>query len=43
MDGCPIPCTVRFAQAMSPVWIWTQVAIVVFVVIGMVVAITKLA
>jgi len=28
---------------MSPVWIWTQVAIVVFVVIGMVVAIVKLA
>ena len=29
--------------AMSPFWIWTQIAIVVFVVIGMVVAITKLA
>ncbi len=29
--------------AMSPFWIWTQVAIVVFVVIGMIVAITKLA
>jgi len=28
---------------MSPTWIWMQVAIVVFVVIGMVVAITKLA
>jgi hypothetical protein len=28
---------------MSPTWIWTQIAIVVFVVIGMVVAITKLA
>jgi len=28
---------------MSPFWIWTQVAIVVFVLIGMVVAITKLA
>ncbi len=28
---------------MSPTWIWTQVAIVVFVVIGMIVAITKLA
>jgi hypothetical protein len=29
----PVPAT----------WIWTQVAIVVFVVIGMVIAITKLA
>jgi hypothetical protein len=29
--------------AMSPTWIWMQVAIVVFVVIGMVIAITKLA
>jgi len=28
---------------MSPFWIWTQVAIVVFVLIGMIVAITKLA
>jgi hypothetical protein len=28
---------------MSPFWIWTQVAIVVFVVIGMIIAITKLA
>jgi len=28
---------------MSPMWIWTQVAIVVFVVIGMVVAVVKLA
>jgi hypothetical protein len=27
---------------MSPTWIWTQVAIIVFVVIGMIVAITKL-
>jgi hypothetical protein len=33
----------RLLLAMSPFWIWTQVAIVVFVVIGMVVAITKLA
>jgi hypothetical protein len=30
-------------KAMSPTWIWTQIAIVVFVLIGMVVAITKLA
>jgi len=28
---------------MSPFWIWMQVAIVVFVLIGMIVAITKLA
>jgi hypothetical protein len=28
---------------MSPAWIWMQVAIVVFVLIGMVIAITKLA
>jgi hypothetical protein len=28
---------------MSPYWIWTQVAIVVFVLIGMIIAITKLA
>jgi hypothetical protein len=29
--------------AMSPTWIWMQIAIVVFVLIGMIVAITKLA
>jgi hypothetical protein len=29
--------------AMSPTWIWLQAAIVVFVVIGMVIAVTKLA
>jgi len=28
---------------MSPTWIWMQIAIVVFVVIGMIIAITKLA
>jgi len=28
---------------MSPTWIWMQVAIVIVVLIGMVVAITKLA
>ena len=28
---------------MSPTWIWLQAAIVVFVLIGMIVAITKLA
>jgi hypothetical protein len=31
------------ACTMSPTWIWMQVAIVVFVLIGMIVAITKLA
>jgi len=28
---------------VSPTWIWLQVAIVIFVVAGMVIAITKLA
>jgi uncharacterized membrane-anchored protein YhcB (DUF1043 family) len=28
---------------MNPTWIWTQVAIVVFVLIGMVIAIVRLA
>jgi len=28
---------------MSPTWIWMQIAIVAFVLIGMVIAITKLA
>jgi len=28
---------------VSPTWFWTQVAIVVFVLIGMIIAITKLA
>jgi hypothetical protein len=30
-------------SVMSPTWIWMQIAIIVFVVVGMVVAITKLA
>jgi hypothetical protein len=30
-------------RAMSPTWIWTQIAIVVFVLAGMIIAITKLA
>jgi hypothetical protein len=30
-------------RRMPPIWIWVQVAIVVFVLIGMVIAITKLA
>jgi hypothetical protein len=29
--------------AMSPTWVWLQAAIVVFVLIGMIVAVTKLA
>jgi hypothetical protein len=29
--------------AVPPTWIWTQVAIIVVVVIGMIIAITKLA
>jgi hypothetical protein len=31
------------APTVSPTWIWTQFAIVVFVLIGMIIAITKLA
>jgi hypothetical protein len=30
-------------SVMSPTWIWMQIAIIVFVLAGMVVAITKLA
>jgi hypothetical protein len=33
----------RLLVAMSPFWIWTQIAIVVFVLIGMIIAIAKLA
>jgi hypothetical protein len=33
----------RLSLAMSPTWIWMQIAIVVFVLIGMIIAITKLA
>jgi hypothetical protein len=32
----------RLSSAMSPTWIWLQAAIVLFVLIGMVIAITKL-
>ncbi|MCL2769927.1 MAG: hypothetical protein FWD42_07465 [Solirubrobacterales bacterium] len=32
----------RLGQPMPPTWIWMQVAIVVVVLIGMIVAITKL-
>jgi hypothetical protein len=34
---------VTFQTLVSPTWIWIQVAIVVFVLAGMVIAITKLA
>ncbi len=34
---------ITLCPSVSPTWIWMQVAIVVFVLIGMVVAITKLA
>jgi hypothetical protein len=40
-DGWPTPAA--RVCVMSPISIWMQVAIVVFVVIGMVVAIVKLA
>jgi hypothetical protein len=33
----------RLSSGMSPTWIYTQIAIVVFVVIGMIIAIVKLA
>jgi hypothetical protein len=36
------PLAVRVCP-MSPMWIWMQVAICVFVVIGMVIAIVRLA
>jgi hypothetical protein len=39
-------CGRRYAATllrMSPTWIWLQAAIVVFVLIGMIIAITKLA
>jgi hypothetical protein len=31
------------SNIMSPTWIWMQIVIVVFVVIGMIIAIVKLA
>jgi hypothetical protein len=31
------------SRGMSPTWIWTQAAIVLFVIAGMVIAIVKLA
>jgi hypothetical protein len=36
-------CPGTLSVAVSPFWIWTQIAIVIFVLIGMIVAITKLA
>jgi hypothetical protein len=33
----------RYPELVPPTWIWMQVAIVVFVVIGMVIAIVKLS
>jgi hypothetical protein len=33
----------QYPWAMSPTWIWLQVAIIVFVLIGMVVAVIRLA
>jgi hypothetical protein len=36
-------CGATAVLNMSPTWIWMQIAIVVFVLIGMVIAITKLA
>jgi hypothetical protein len=41
--GALARCRSRLSARMSPTWIWMQIAIVVFVLIGMVVAITKLA
>jgi hypothetical protein len=32
----------RVSREMSPTWIWLQVAIIVFVLIGMIIAVTKL-
>jgi hypothetical protein len=41
----PVPALVTgyAALRMSPTWIWMQAAIVVFVLAGIVIAITKLA
>ena len=35
--------TAVLCRSMSPTWIWLQAAIIVLVLIGMVIAITKLA
>ena len=42
-DGTHLTSLGRLSLVMSPTWIWMQVAIVVFVLIGMIIAITKLA
>jgi hypothetical protein len=41
--GLSRPADPSRTRVMSPTWIWMQIAIVVFVVIGMIIAITKLA
>jgi hypothetical protein len=33
----------QYPRQMSPTWIWMQGAIVVFMLIGMIIAVTKLA
>jgi hypothetical protein len=42
-DGACVWSRAVACPNMSPTWIWLQLAIVVFVVIGMVIAIVKLA
>jgi len=41
-DAVAKPGVVVWWSGMNPTWIWMQVAIVVFVVIGMIVALVKL-
>ncbi|HYB24177.1 MAG TPA: hypothetical protein VED41_10290 [Solirubrobacteraceae bacterium] len=38
-----VPVAIRLAELMPSAWIWMQIAIIVFVVIGMIVAIIHLA
>jgi len=42
-DGAAVGGVGLRATPMSPTWIWLQIAIVVFVVIGMIIAIVRLA
>jgi hypothetical protein len=42
-SAAAIPGSTNLRVTMNPVWIWMQVAIVVFVAIGIVVAIVRLA
>src|SRR5207245_1727946 len=37
------PRVVTLSASMSPTWVWMQIAIIVFVVAGMIIAVTKLA